>query len=244
MKPPTRLCSLCCVAVVAGSLGAQDAWQLKHKFVNRYEGLIDIPTGNPPMEVLTFVAYFQEFVGRQEWRVRYFSPTRTQVTIYARDMDDEVQYWMESIPKEASPNVWSEFRGWDTGDVLIKEKVKASSVGVTAMTNGAERSYLPALVYPATAALPPAIEFYKLRLRANRHITRVDYILSGVTKPNRPSSRKFSLPGEHFAGDPFLLELDAREFSEGPMHLVIQAVNGEAPVASKEFNFYHRPRTD
>ena len=47
-------------------LATQDAWQKAHTLNNRYEGLIDVPVGSHPLEILSFTSYFRPFSGQDE----------------------------------------------------------------------------------------------------------------------------------------------------------------------------------
>lgn len=239
MKLPTPLCAFLIAAAIVGSLAAQDDWKSKHHLKNRYEGLIDIPTGNPPLEVLSFTAHVEPFNGKEEWRVRYFSPVDTTVTVYGRDVDDAIPYWMESEPQRATPNRWSQFLGWNTGDVLVTEGVSPDSVCVTVLTNGADRIYLPAIVYRASASKSwPPIKSYSLSFRTNRTIDRLEYRISDEGRSAPPELKRVS--GEHVAGAPIILQLDVSNYAGGPMTVVIKAFKGEQVVSSRQVDFYHR----
>jgi hypothetical protein len=243
MQLKTFVRSMFCAFVVAGILLSQDAWRRKHDLGNRYEGLIDIPTASSVLDVLSFTSFFQPFDRAEEWRVRYYSPIKATVMIYARDLDEQVQYWMESYPQSASPHQWSEFQKWDTGPVLIRENVAATRVGVTAKLSDADGStYIPAMVYPANTPIPAQIASYRIQLRANFNISRLDYTVTGVT-PRGSASPVLHLPGERVAGAPFPLDVDVQKFSDGPMRVVISAFKGTQLVASKELSFFHKKET-
>jgi hypothetical protein len=245
MRNWTRLYAFLISVAIAGSLSAQDDWKSKHHLKNRYEGLIDIPTGNPPLEVLSFTAKVVPFEKKEEWRVRYFSHAQGTVTVYGRDVDDDIPYWMESEPQSVTPNRWSQFLGWNTGDVLLREGVSPDSVGVTVLSNSADRAYLPAIVYPASKSIEsltksfPLIQYYTLSFRTNRTINRLVYTISGVRQGRSAPPERQSLKGEHVAGAPIVLQLDVKNYADGPMSVVIQAIKDEHVVSSKQIDFYH-----
>jgi hypothetical protein len=239
MKTWIQVCALI-ISTCSVFCQSTDAWQKKHALRNRYEGLIDVPVSNPALEVLSFTSYLQPFVGNEEWRVRFYSPKQTTATVYARDIDSQVQYWMESVPWPSFR--WSEFSGWATGDVLVPLKLKPTDIGVTVIEAGSGDLYLPALVYPTRSGPPRRrIDAYILRLRANRTITRIEWEVSGqpTTKPYRKSVASI-----HSAGDPFHLELEMNGIDAGQLILTVKVFNGELAVLSRQLNFYHQPQPD
>jgi hypothetical protein len=90
---------------------SSDAWKKKNDRGNRYEGLVDIQTANPRLDLLSFTGYFRAFEGKQEWRVEFYSPERAPGIVAAREVEDQYQYWMESYPIPATPHDWTKFLG-------------------------------------------------------------------------------------------------------------------------------------
>jgi hypothetical protein len=230
-----------CFFLVGVSLPGQDAWHRAHDLGNRYEGLVDIATGNPRLEILSFTAYLKPFEGPQEWRVRFFTDVSQKVTVYARDVDDLAHYFMESKPLDSPAQQWSEFQKWDTRPVLLKQGVEPTRVGVTIQAlNG---SYLPAIVYPASTAIPPLIRSYRLQLRVNQTVDHIEYVIEGMNGNGAHLVERRTITGEHTNDLPFALEIDVSNFSAGPLDLVLRLMNRTTIVSSKELKFYHHPLT-
>jgi hypothetical protein len=227
--------------LVARLLSGQDAWHHAHDLGNRYEGLIDVQTGNPPLEILSFTAAVKLFEGAEEWRVRFFTDTPQSVVVYACDVNDEAQYRMESKPVPSGSQQWSEFKMWDTGAVLVKQKVKPTSVGVKVLGSGG--AYLPAIVYPAKAEFPQIIKTYLLQMRASRTVDRVECVVHGTDLSGKQVAQTCTSNGEHEGNFSFPLQINVEKFSAGPMSIALRLMNRSTPVSSAELKFYHHPRT-
>lgn len=222
---------------------AQTPWKQKHDLGNRWEGIVDIPTGNPPLELLSFTGYFQPFVGETEWRVRYFSPARARVVVYGRDVDDSFQYWMESKSAEAAARQWSEFK-WPTAPVLVRQGIQPAIVGVTVRVSGSDLQYLPAIVYPVFAPLPKTVRSYNLQFRSAKTINNLEYTITGFKGGRALPPKRLAAPGKRTAGEPFLLRIDVAAYDEGPMTVVVRSLANTAEIGAHEISFYHRPKTD
>jgi len=217
-----------------------EAWKKKHDLGNRYEGLIDIQTGNPTLELLSFTGYFRPFDGKQEWRVEFFSPARTAGIVIAREVEEQHQYWMESKPIQASPQQWSKFNGWNTGDVLVPTEAAPSNIGITVRISAGEVEYLPAFVFPANARpISIAVESYNLQLRSDRPLDQVKYSISGKRQGRRLSTTG-NLGGTRPSTLSFLVKLDARPFDEGPLKAEIQGYFRGRMINTIEVRSFHR----
>ena len=85
---------------------ADARWQQRNDHGNRYEGRVEIPVGNPQLEVLSFLGHKESYSGSADLYVRFFLPTRTEVSIRARELEERVNYWMEAKPQDWEPGQW------------------------------------------------------------------------------------------------------------------------------------------
>ena len=125
--------------------------------------------------------------------------------------------------------------------MLVKEGVKATNLGVTVIT--AQHVYLPAFVYPSSEQTPRLpVTTYKVRLRANKDSSRVDYTIRDAksTGPSLPQT----ISEIHVADEPFDLNLNVGPFPDGLVNIVIQLWSGRERGASTQLTFYHRRSPD
>jgi hypothetical protein len=219
-----------------------------HVRVNRCEGVTSVPTGNPTLEVLSFTAGDKEaFAGRDvELKVRFFQNAPGRLSITARELNPKRLYFMRANQTEWGPaGAWHEFRPWPTGDVINRHQVSEKNLGV--LVRGSGNHLLPALVYHSTP--PASVKMYKMSLRTRENFNQVELSLYGTLLSNKPGDKTWERPRPkvNFA---FEVEIDASEFKEGPMRLVVKLVKRKADLSVDEANshtetytFYHRRAT-
>lgn len=217
-----------------------ESWRETHRLKNRYEGLLASPTAANPevLTVLSFTGAMVPFSGKEEWRVRFYSPTMAQVIVSARDVNDAFQYWMESFVQRAASG-WSTFAGWDTSDVLVRRGIPASIVGVIVSLNGDLHNLAPAFVFPSTQPLKVSllVDTYDLRMRSGVRLDRVAYELTGIRDGRRSEGAiAVNEPGD----SAFLLRLNARTLADGPVSAKVRGFRNGTQVASGDFSFFHQ----
>lgn len=173
-----------------------------------------------------------------EWEVCFYS-ARTTATVYARDVDDSYQYWMESYPIAPSVAQWSIFSGWRTQDVLRPQRIPSSLIGVTVSLGSSDLA--PAFVFPADH--PPgnmSVNSYDLRLRSGLRLDEVRYAVSETDRRHRTISRKVQVNNR--GSSSFLLRLDVHTLNEGPAYVFIEGFrNGTVEsVSTFTFRFFHK----
>lgn len=233
------------LVVVSGEiLAGFDQWRRNNDRGNRYEGRIEIPVGAPDMELLSFVGCRDPYMGDATLKIRFFLPSIAPVFIHGRELREQKQYWMESKPTNWQPQKWNEFGPWPTRDVLTREGIPWSNLGVvirlhSATTNSGELQ--PAFVYHRK--LPPYVEKYTLYLRPNTTLKKVTSSLYTKTDNFKLPWKASSLLGEKIAGEPFLIELDVRDLAEGPVRLEIRgAYKDRIGGPLRNYTFYHIPQ--
>jgi hypothetical protein len=245
----TRLLGLFLVSLLAlllaGDLLARtDKWKRQNDRGNRFEGRIEIPVGKPDLELLSFVGFREPFTGEVTLKVRFFLPTDAPVFIQARELQEDKHYWMESKRTSWRPGTWNDFGPWSTRDVLTREDIAPSNLGIVIRLhrdtgNGGE--VLPAFVYHST---PPAtFTRYTLHLRPTSTLKKVTYALSRIVDEREVGVKASSLLGEKIAGEPFPIELDARNLPDGPLRLVVQGeYKNREGGPLREYTFHHKLR--
>jgi len=221
---------------------ADEKWKKQNDHGNRYEGRIGIPAGNPPLELLSFVGGSAPLPAGAPpdvaLKICFFLPDSSPAFISARELEEEKQYWMEAKQTSWKPQKWNTFTPWPTKDVLRREEIPLSNLGVTVRLGEINKPrFVPAVLFSETALV--AVTSYKLHLRPGGTLKRVDYELFD---DKRKSIKSASLFGERIAGAPFTLELDARGLAEGWKHLNITGTyKGKDRGPAEEYEFYHKP---
>jgi len=222
---------------------ADEQWKKQNDRGNRYEGRIGIPVGNPPLELLSFVggstAFPPGIPPDVTLKIKFFLPDASSAFIYGRELVEKRQYWMEAKQTSWQPQVWNEFAPWPTKDVLRREEIPLTNLGITVRL-GAEKSNLlaPAVLSYEGALVP--VPSYTLYLRPGATLKKVTYVLS--RGDNGATVKTASLVQERLAGEPFSIVLNAQEIPEGRMHLkIIGVYKGQDGTPTVEYDFYHKP---
>src|SRR5262245_5612429 len=211
----------------ASSVFAQaDAqWKKQNDRGNRYEGRIGIPVGNPPLELLSFVAGSTAFPPGippdVTLKINFFLPDVSSAFIYGRELVERRQYWMEAKQTSWQPRVWNEFAPWPTKDVLRREEIPLTNLGITVRLGAEKSNLLPPAVRSYEGALV-SVPSYTLYLRPGATLKKVTYVLS--RGDNGAIVKTDSSVQERLGGEPFSIMLNAQEIPEGRMHLKIIGV--------------------
>ena len=220
-----------------------DKWKSQNDRGNRYEGRIQIPLGQPDLELLSFSGFREQFDADVILKVRFYLPTNSTVFIQGRELREQKQYWMESKPANWQAHAWNEFGPWATREVLTREEIPPWNLGVVVRlreetSDGGE--LVPAFVYHST--LPASITKYSLYLRPNSVLKKVSYSLYRISHDQEIKVKASFLSGEKIAGEPFLIELEVGHLSEGPMRLVVEgSYKNRMGGPIREYSFYHKP---
>jgi len=145
--------SILIIMISSDNLAQIDKWQKNDDRGNRYEGTIGIPLGKPDLELLSFVSYLEEFNSDVNLKVRFFLPKKSDVLIYGQEIRERKHYLMESKPDNWVPDSWNEFGPWQTQDVIDKEKIPHSNLGVVVYLSKDktdDSKLAPAFIYHST----------------------------------------------------------------------------------------------
>ena len=246
--------SNCCFAAIAflpvsaALIWAQDdKWVELNQFENRSEGLIREGVSQPVLTLLSFTAYREPVTGSADLRVRFFAAEDSRAQVQARELEEDRFYWMESKPLEASAGVWNEFGPWSTEDVIEREGLSFSDLGVIVhFEPGKEEVHQlgPALVYHSQE--PKSVGRYIMMLRPHFPLRDVKFTLHS-TQEDGQETEVFTkkLAGTRRPGIPFPLELDVAELPASPMRLVVTGkIKGQTVHHQEDFKFFHQPRLD
>ncbi len=219
-----------------------DRWKRHNDLGNRYEGRIEVLVGRPQLEVVSLLGYREAYDSSDtvDLRVLFFVPESGEVKIQARELEDQTQYFMEAKAQEWAAGEWHEFGPWSTGDVLSREQVAASNVGVVVSLR--ERSeenssqiLLPAFVYHAQT--PSRVVAYTLRLRPDSDLREVRYLLRAGEDEVFSGKLVDSLK----AGEAFPIKLDVADVPNGQLKLEIEGRFKNRPAGPKaSFEIYHQ----
>jgi len=229
------------LALPARGQASLEEWKRKHAYNNRYEGLVDMHTADADFELLSFTAAMPPFSGSVNLRVKFFSPEQTSVVVYAREVEVQRQYWMESRPITAVPMTWTEFGPWPTRDVLIPEGVDPDNLGVTVRpVQTGSFDFLPAVVSFSGAQLPTEILSYRVFIRSKFDLRQVSWDV--VTVDRGGSRTGDTSPIRRVAGVPFPLDVAVPALHDGPAQLVLKGSTAKNAGNPYPINFYHRRR--
>ncbi len=223
---------------------ADEQWKKRNDLGNRYEGRIGMPVNNPRLELLSFVEGSSNFPPGAPpdvtLKIRFFLPADAPPAfVAARELEEQKQYWMEAKQTSWKPRTWNEFSPWPTKEVLHKEAISLTNLGVTVQLGEATRNRFAPAIFSSDSALGAVIS-YTLYLRPGATLKRVDYLLSPSGIGAKP--REKALFGEKLAGVPFALKVDVADLPEGPMRLKVVGIHKNkdgGPVT--EYEFYHQP---
>lgn len=247
-RPPRRLLQALTSALLlltaASAFGARgpaqdDNWRRHNDRGNRYEGLIPVRTGKPDLDVLSFAGYSEPFEGDVVLKVKFFYPGQGRLSLIAREIDDQNQYWMEAKPWKLSPGDWNEFRPWPTRDVIRSEGIESGNLGVLIRLDG-ER-FLPAFTYHTVA--PDGGGRYVVHMVASQTLSRLTLTLAAAEGGSAKGQTKTWLMGRQSLDTPFPVRLDARGFTEGFLRLSVEMkpADGRQKSPPLALVFYHKP---
>ena len=206
---------------------------------NRCEGLIDLEVSRPDLVLLSFAGHRELFDDDVDLKVKFFLPRDAEVVIQGRELRDQRQYRMESKAVAYRARAWNEFGPWPTGEVLTREGIPASNLGVLIEVADDGRELAPAFVYHSE--LPASVDRYTLILRPNKTLSQVTYTLYRLAGDEELEVERQPL-GSRPASRPFPIRLDAESLDEGPLRLVIEAaVKNRREEILRQYDFYHKP---
>lgn len=217
-----------------------ERWKRRNDLGNRYEGRVEVLVGRTQLDVVSFSGWRESYEPDEsvELEVGFFLPVSGEVTIQARELVDQTQYFMEAKPQEWEVDAWNTFGPWATGDVLSREQIAPSNVGIViSASDGAsgDRILMPAFVYHSQ--LPEVVVAYTLRLRPDSDLRQVRYRL--LTGDEEAAAGKLVDALE--AGKPFPIKLEVVGLPEGRLRLELEGKFKNRPAGPKaSFEFHHR----
>lgn len=234
-----------------------EVWRLRNDRGNRFEGRRAVTVKRPDLELVSFVGFSEDYYAQDvELKVKFFLSEAAPVTLVAREIKEETQYWMEAKPWASRGASWNEWGPWRTGAVLRRENIPSSNLGVLVKLedvadqsladhsladqsledqNLADQSLAPAFVYYSKP--PHSVKTYSVHIRPNAPLLGASYSL------HRREGVEI-LRGEAEVGDfesPFEIRLDVRDVEDGFLKLEIQTrIKGRHKSASREYQFFHK----
>jgi hypothetical protein len=229
------------IVVAERAFAQDDTWKSRNDRGNRYEGLIGINTGNPDLELLSFIASLEPYTEDVDMKVKFFLPNPSAVSIVAKEQEVFKQYYMEAKPNAWQGGKWNEFSPWPA-HFLLQEKIPASNLGILVglKKDGEITQYLPVIVYHSR--VPDSIGTYTLYLRPRETLSSVTYTIYQAT--GNQVLRKLELKGKKAAGFPFPVELDMQGIPDGPLKVIIsrKIKDRTEPPVLYEYRFYHKSK--
>ena len=229
------------LTLVAGAARAQepdDRWKKSNDRGNRYEGRIEIPVGRPELEVVSFLGHRESYSGRVDLKIKFFLPSAGRVRLQARELEEDVQYFMEAKSQDWQAAAWNEFGPWSTRFVLVPEEVPAGNLAVLARLEGKDgaKTLMPAFLYHSKA--PTKVGRYTLHLRPDANLTEIRFRLFSGDKVLKEGKLVERLE----AGVAFPLKLEMSGVPAGRLRLRIDGkFRGKPGGPDKSFFIYHQP---
>ena len=227
---------------------AGDRWARRNDRGNRYEGRREIPVSRPDFELISFLGHQEDYEVDVELRVGFFVPEAGGATIYAQELRDEKQYWMESKPGDWQVGGWNEFGPWPTREVLDEEQIAAWDFGLYVEVEAAAGSQdaihlAPAVLYHSE--VPDRLEVYTLCLRPNWDLKRLEVSVSPADGGGGEVILRDRVLHQMPVGEPIQLDLDAAGLPDATW-LRLEAVGGirgRIDEAVFEMFFFHKADT-
>ena len=245
---PGSLWRCACLMLLCGSavFTAQDFKSAKYEFVNRYEGLLDLPIAGPDrpgLDLVSFVGSFEPFSSNVDLVVDFFLPPAAQPRLVAQELAADRFYRMEAKPGGWTPGIWHRFGPWPAGDVILPRRVRTANIGVLIRLDEKPEGtqfIAPAFVHHSPAS--PALTRYRAQLRPVRAtLGAVDYTLERIDHDRLVTVVRESRPGERIEGEPFRVDVDASSLEEGRFRLtVVGYVRNSTQRIPRQYEFEHR----
>lgn len=215
-----------------------EVWRLRHDRGNRFEGRRDVTVKRPDLELVSFVGFYEDYYAQDvELKVQFFLSEEAPVFLVAREIEERTQYWMEAKPWASKGASWNEWGPWRTGDVLRRENIPSSNLGVLVkLEEGEGRNLAPAFVYYSKP--PSSVSTYSVYIRPNAPLRAASYSLH--RQEGDEIVRGEAEVGD-FAGEPFEIRLDVSDVEDGFLRLEIETqIQGRNKSATREYEFFHK----
>ena len=233
---------LAILLAVPGRPQVDDNWKRSNDHRNRYEGIINVLVGKPDLEVLSFLAYREPVTGYPDLRVGLFLHSGGTVSIKAVELEENRQYFMQAKEANWKPGAWNEFSPWPTKEVLGREEIPLSNVGVVIRLDrpGSDVfEFAPAFLYRMKA--PVSVGRYEMYLRSHMPLKNLEFTWSQVVRGEEKTIGS-SKAGEQMPMVPFSLKLNLESLTEGPVVISVEGkFKNQEGGPQHKYVFYHRP---
>lgn len=221
-------------------------------FGNRQEGTYTLPISTPPLELISFTGFFEDYQWHtnQQLQVQFFLEKETPIAIKARQTRGEILYRM--YPKSfALAKGWNQFKPWPVDDVLSKLKMPAQDVGIMVNSQDRPNTVAPAFVFHSD--LPDIVSKYHFTFLPGKNLTRVSYkIYQGDFYQKEPQAEalvfeKYLGRKSKYGGIPISLSVPVSDLVipdnwAGWLTLVFKAREiGTNELILYTYYFYHQP---
>ena len=228
-------------ASVVPCFGQGDDWKRKNDRGNRWEGTIQLPVSQPDLVLLSLTSFRQKVEDDTELKVRFFLPGGTEARVEARELQENVHYWMESKPIEAQETGWQVFGPWPVSEVLSRNSVSFTNIGVLVRLRsegGGEKHLAPAMIYDSER--PKTAGRYTFLFRPSIPLRSLEYTAYLVGDETEKVASA-SLAGNKARGVPFPIELDLSEVPAGLVRLEIRGrYRSRTGGPVREYEFHHQ----
>lgn len=250
-----RIClalTIVLTATVFSSAAQEDkCWSTEADKGNRCEGVVNVPSSDPDLELLSFVVgeKMVAFPSSQDATLTVgfflpdakFLPASGTAQIQAQELRDDKHYRMRSKPQhEWRYGQWNTFSPWPLSLVLRPLGIEADNLGLTIRFGRDIENYLiPAVPYFSNR--PTSATRYTLFFRADRPLKEVTYQLLRDEVAKQPLLPPQTLAGPFSANAPFLVRLPTMTtIPAGPVYLQIEGAYQNRPNGPKRwYRFYH-----
>jgi len=217
------------------SIGFSQNWKEKHDLGDRYEGILVIPAGRDPLQLVSFTCgELFNFNTKESYSIMFYCPDGNETKIYAQEIDLDKGYFMEVKRKKWDVG-WNVFGPWSMDFVHGRYKIKPDNLGVLIKIENNER-YLPAVIIKEKKSIKCCKYF--MYFRPGKSFSHGSYTICYKDSVVRDGKIR-----EQFAGIPFPIIFSLKENWFGWVKIKIQLENNSQQLY-REYEFFHKIKSN
>jgi len=223
----------------------KDTWKTQNDRGNRYEGIKGIEVSAPPIQLIAFFIYKEEYKWDDILKVRFYLRNPSDVQLTAQELTTVEFYWMEAKPQNWEQG-WNEFSPWPVKDVLAELNINPDNLGVLVRL---DKNYGSGLVSPVilccqssqSTQRPSNIVQYKAYFRPGISLSG-GFFEVYKERGNGEIIRKEPIGSQVPPGPfPIVFELNSNWQGWVRLRIVVHPKDEKTPGPSREYDFYHLP---
>ena len=228
----------------SGDISSQDGtlspWEKENDRGNRFEGIKGIEVSAPPIQLIAFFSYKEEYGCDDILKVKFYLRNPSNVQLIAQELRTVEFYWMKAKPQKWKSG-WNEFSPWPVKDVLADLNIPLDNLGVLLRmgNNYGSGQVSPVILYCQSSPRPSNIVRYKAYFRPGISLTGGFYEIYREHGSGE-IIRKEQI-GSQIPPTPFFIKFELNNDWQGwvRLRIVIYPEDGATPSPSREYDFYH-----